>query len=158
MASFTEEFTRMRQDFDQAQADRDRLYHDTREHVQNMAQGVKQQLAGFRQHMQDMHDEIAEMAGHVRAGLKEMSTDLHGGGNVFRKGSSPKAKARKSRINLPPRHRSPSAVAADGHPLGAVCGRGVTRPTTSPSRLRPAYRQRKPSLHDQATATAKCGT
>ena len=97
MATFTEEFTRMRQDFDQAQADRHQLFHDTREHVQNMVQGVKDQLAGFRQNMRDMHDGIAEAASQVRTGLREMSTDLHTGGNIFRKGSSPKAsRAKKS--------------------------------------------------------------
>ena len=40
-------------------------------------------------------DEIAEMAGRVRADLKELSTNLRGGGDVFRKGLSPK-KAKKS--------------------------------------------------------------
>ena len=98
MATFTEEFTRMRQDFDQAQADRHQLFDDTREHVQNMVHGVKEQLAGFRQNMRDMHDGIAEAASQVRTGLREMSTDLHTGGNIFRKGSSPKAsRAKKSR-------------------------------------------------------------
>jgi uncharacterized phage infection (PIP) family protein YhgE len=96
MATFTEEFTRMRQDFDQAQADRNQLYENTRNQVQNMAQGVKEQLAGFRQHMHEVHDEMAEMAGRVRAGLKDLSTDLHGGGDVFRKGLTAK-KAKKSR-------------------------------------------------------------
>ena len=96
MATFTDDFTRMRQDFDQAQADRDQLFHDTREHVQNMANGVKEQLAGFRQNMRDMHDDIAEKASQVRTGLREMSTDLRTGGNIFRKESSPKTRARKS--------------------------------------------------------------
>jgi hypothetical protein len=96
MATFTEEFTRMRQDFDQAQADRHQLFHDTREHVQNMVQGVKDQLAGFRQDMRDMHDHLAEMAGQVRTNLRDMSTDLHTGGDIFRKGSSPKARTRKT--------------------------------------------------------------
>ncbi len=97
MATFTEEFTRMRQDLDQAQAERQQLFQDTREHVKNMAQGVQDQLAGFRQNMRNVHDEIAEMASQVRTELREMSTDLHTGGNVFRKGSSPKAsRAKKS--------------------------------------------------------------
>jgi len=98
MATFTEEFTRMRQDFDQAQADRDQLFRDTRDHVQSMAQGVKDQLAGFRRNMQDVHEKIAESASQVRTELREMSTDLHGGGNIFRKGSCPKAsRSRKCR-------------------------------------------------------------
>ena len=37
MATFTDDFTRMRQDFDQAQEDRLQLYDNTREHVRNMA-------------------------------------------------------------------------------------------------------------------------
>jgi Asp-tRNA(Asn)/Glu-tRNA(Gln) amidotransferase C subunit len=97
MATFTEEFTRMRQDFDQAQDERHQLFQDTREHVRNMVRGVKDQLAGFRQNMQDMHDGIAEKADQVRTELREMSTDLHAGGAIFRKGSSPKTRAKKSR-------------------------------------------------------------
>jgi predicted nucleic acid-binding Zn-ribbon protein len=94
MAVFTEEFTRMRQDFDQAQADRDQLFHDTREFVQNMSQNVQQKLSGFRSEMQHMHEELAAMADRVRDELKEMHTDLNTGGNVFRK-QSPKP-ARRS--------------------------------------------------------------
>jgi hypothetical protein len=90
MANFTDTFTRMRQDFDQAQADRDQLFQDTREHVQDIAQGVKDQLAGFRQNMRDMHEGLAEMADQVRNELQELSTDLHTGGDIFRKSSSPK--------------------------------------------------------------------
>jgi hypothetical protein len=98
MAVFTEEFTRMRQDFDQAQADRDQLFKDTREFAQNMAQGVKDKLAGFRQNMQDLHADIAAKASQVHTELCEMSTDLHNGGNIFRKGSSPRAsRAKKHR-------------------------------------------------------------
>jgi predicted nucleic acid-binding Zn-ribbon protein len=81
MATFTEEFTRMRQDFDQAQADRTQLFHDTREHVKNISQGMKEQLAGFRRDMHEMHDNLAEMASQVRTGL----------------GASPKTRNRKSR-------------------------------------------------------------
>ncbi len=93
MATFTDEFTRMRQDFDQSQADRQQLFADTHEHVQNLAHGVQQQLAGFRQDMQNIHHEVAEMASRVRTEMKDLSTDLHTGGNVFRKGQ--KAKKRR---------------------------------------------------------------
>ena len=37
------------------------------------------------------------MAGQVRTELKEMSTDLHTGGEIFRKGSKPRRKPAKSR-------------------------------------------------------------
>ena len=94
MAFFTESFTRMRQDFDQAQAERTQLSQDTREHVKEMARGMQQQLAGFRHDMENMRDEIAQQAGDVRTGLKELSTDLHTGGNVFHKTASPSSKSR----------------------------------------------------------------
>ena len=91
MATFTEDFTRMRSDNDQAQADRFQLIQDTHDWVQDKASSV-QQL------MQDMHDKTAEMAGQLRTELHDLSTDLHTGGNIFRKGSSPKAsRAKKSR-------------------------------------------------------------
>lgn len=93
---FTDDFTRMRQDFDQAQADRHQLFDDTREHVQDMADGVKEQLAGFRQNMRDMHDGIAEMASQVRTNLSDLSTDLHTGGGIFRKESNPKMSRKTS--------------------------------------------------------------
>jgi len=96
MATFTEEFTRMRQDFDRAQADRHQLFDDTREHVQDMVDGVKEQLAGFRQNMRDMHDGIAEMAGQVRTELHDLSTDLRTGGSIFRKESNPKMSRKTS--------------------------------------------------------------
>lgn len=90
MAVFTEEFTRMRQDFDQAQADREQLIQDTCKWVQDKASDT-QQL------MQDMHNETAEMADRVRTGLKELHTDLNTGGNIFRKKSgSRRAGARKN--------------------------------------------------------------
>ena len=66
MATFTETFSRMRQDFDDAQAARDQLFRATREHVGNLAHGVQQQLAGFRSDMRHLRGQITEMAGQVR--------------------------------------------------------------------------------------------
>ena len=83
MAIFTDDFTRMRQDFDQAQADREQLIQDTHDWVRDKACSV-QQL------MQDMHDKTAEMADQLRTELQELSTDLHTGGSIFRKESNPK--------------------------------------------------------------------
>jgi hypothetical protein len=97
MAVFTEEFTRMRQDFDQAQADREQLSSDTREFVQNMAQNVKEQLAGFRGNMQHMHEEVAAMAGQVRDNLRDLHTDLSAGGKIFRKESNTRRQPGKHR-------------------------------------------------------------
>jgi hypothetical protein len=90
MATFTETFSRMRQDFDDAQAARDQLFHDTREHVQDMARGVQEQLAGFRSDLRQVHGQVAEMADRVRSNLREMHTDLNTGGNIFRKECKPR--------------------------------------------------------------------
>jgi signal transduction histidine kinase len=109
----------MRQDFDQAQADRDQLFQDTREHVQNIAQGVKDQLAGFRQNMRDMHDGIAEMAGEVQTELQNLSTDLRTGGNIFRKESNPKMSHKASSLKNVRRVSKPKA----GHKAKAKKGR-----------------------------------
>jgi len=87
MATFTETFSRMRQDFDDAQAARDQLFQATREHVGNLAHGVQQQLAGFRSDMQHLRGQISEMAGQVRSNLQELHSDLSTGGNIFRKES-----------------------------------------------------------------------
>jgi len=88
MATFTEEFTRMRQDFDQAHADRDQLIQDTHDWVRDKARSV-QQL------MQDMHDKTAEMASQLRTELQDLSTDMRNGGDIFRKESSPRMSRKK---------------------------------------------------------------
>ena len=79
MATFTEDFTRLRQDCDDARAERRQLVQDNCEHVKNM-------LAGFRQ-------QHAEMASQLRTELKGFATDLGAGGAIFRKES----KAKKGR-------------------------------------------------------------
>jgi len=76
MATFTEDFTRMRQDFDQSLADR-------KQFVQGIRDSVPPLLAGFRQ----AH---AEMARQQRTGLKDFRTDLSAGGAIFRKESNPR--------------------------------------------------------------------
>ena len=86
MATFTEDFTRMRSDNDQAQADRFQLIQDTHDWVQDKARGVHQL-------MQNMHDRTAEMAAKLHTELRDFSTDLSTGGSIFRKES----KAKKGR-------------------------------------------------------------
>jgi hypothetical protein len=83
MAVFTEDFTRMRQDFDQAQADRDQL-------IKNTHEWVEEKVCSVQQLMQDMHDRTAEIAAQLRTELQELSTDLRTGGDIFRKDSNPK--------------------------------------------------------------------
>lgn len=90
MATLTDSFTRMRRDFDQAQADRDRLIQDTHDWVKDKARSV-QQL------MQDMHEKTTEMANQLRTELQELSTDMRTGGSIFRKESSPKMSRKTSR-------------------------------------------------------------
>jgi methyl-accepting chemotaxis protein len=95
MATFTDEFTKMRQDFDEAQDSRHQLLEDTRQQVQQMAQGVKEQLAGFRGELEHMREEIAEAANRTRTELKELGADLHTGGDIFRKQSMPRKHSHK---------------------------------------------------------------
>ena len=76
MAAFTEFFTHLRQDCDEARGERRQLVQDNREHVKNM-------LAGF-------HQDHAEMARHLRTELKDFRTDLSTGGAIFRKESNPR--------------------------------------------------------------------
>jgi hypothetical protein len=90
MATFTETFSRMRQDFDDAQAARDQLFRATREHVGNLAHGVQQQLAGFRSDMRQLRGQLTEMADGVRSNLRELHGDLNTGGDIFRKESKPR--------------------------------------------------------------------
>ena len=86
MATFTEDFTRMRQDCDDARAERRQLVQDTSEYVQNLAHSTRQDI-------KRMHDKTAEMADKLHAELKDFSTDLSTGGGIFRKES----KAKKGR-------------------------------------------------------------
>ncbi len=83
MATFTEDFTRMRQDCDNAHAERRQLVQDTREHVQNLAHST-------RQDVKRMHDETAEMADKLHTELKDFSSDLSAGGGIVRKESRAK--------------------------------------------------------------------
>lgn len=76
MATFTEDFTRMRQDCDNSRAERRQLVQDNCEHVKSM-------LAGFCHHH-------AEMASQLRTELKDFATDLKAGGSVFRNESNPR--------------------------------------------------------------------
>jgi len=86
MATFTEDFTRMRQDCDNSRAERRQLVQDTSEYVQNLAHSTGQDL-------KRMHDDTAAMAEKLHTELKDLSTDLSSGGGIFRK----EAKAKKGR-------------------------------------------------------------
>ena len=83
MATFTETFTHMRQDCDEARAQRRQLVRDTSEYVQNLAHSTRQDL-------KRMHDATAEMADKLHTELKDLSTDLSAGGGIFRKESNPR--------------------------------------------------------------------
>lgn len=61
MTQFTEFFTNLRQNLDQAHRDRQRFFQKTR-------------------------DEVREAARRLRNDLTEFATDLHNGGNALRRG------------------------------------------------------------------------
>jgi tRNA U34 5-carboxymethylaminomethyl modifying GTPase MnmE/TrmE len=97
MATFTEEFARMRQNFDQAQGSRRQLFEETRDRVQQMAHSVREQLVDFQQQLHETHEKTADMARRVRTELHEFraelgryGAELKAGGNIFRGRSMPR--------------------------------------------------------------------
>jgi nitrate/nitrite-specific signal transduction histidine kinase len=78
MATYTDDFTRMRQEADEAHEERQQLMRDIQHQVQEMADGVREQLAGFRHELQEMSDAL-------KTELREFHTDLKTGGEIFRK-------------------------------------------------------------------------
>ena len=79
MATFTEDFTRLRQDFDQSHEDRLESIQNIRTESQAIRDEVPGLLAGFRA-------DRAEMGSQLRSDLAEFAGDLATGGEIFRGG------------------------------------------------------------------------
>jgi hypothetical protein len=84
MAHFSGDFGRLRQECDRARQQRQQFNQQTQAAVRHMADGVKQQLAGFASDMRHTHTAIEEMAGRLRAELAAFAGDLKSGGSMFR--------------------------------------------------------------------------
>ena len=72
MATFTEDFTRMRQGFDQSHDDRQAF-------CEHIAQDCAERTSRDRQSLKEMGDQL-------RSELADFAGDLKGGGRIFRGG------------------------------------------------------------------------
>lgn len=98
MATFTEDFTRLRQDCDQSHQDRLDLIDNIQGEIQTLRdETVPDLIGGFRA----AHN---EMATQLRGDLAEFAGDLSTGGEIFRGGPSatqtapsPKTRPKKAR-------------------------------------------------------------
>ena len=80
MATFTEDFTRLRQDCDELHQDHLEFIQNVRTEIQTLREDeVPGLLAGFRA-------DHAEMASQLRSDLAEFADDLATGGEIFRGG------------------------------------------------------------------------
>ncbi len=94
MASFSEAFTRLRQDLDESQEKRSRLIQDTRRAVQARAQQTMDELAEqasnrhtqFAAMMGDLRNTVREQAHQTRERLASLGEDLRRGGAAFKRG------------------------------------------------------------------------
>jgi len=83
MATFTEDFTRMREEFDNSFEERKQFVRDITAHEaedrmarQEFVQGVRDDVATMRQENQQFMDDV----------LKPFAADLKAGGEIFRGG------------------------------------------------------------------------
>jgi hypothetical protein len=90
MATFVQQFTRIREDCDRAHQARQQLFQQMRARVNGNAQQVSTKLAQFAAKMQDTRASIKATADGLRHGLAEFATDLHKGGRIFRGGHKPR--------------------------------------------------------------------
>ena len=88
MATFTEAFTRLREDFDQGHESRLKLLHDIRAEVQRNAAQLGSQLAEQAKHrhaeftasLRDLRGTVRRQAEQTRRELADLAADLHQGG------------------------------------------------------------------------------
>ena len=91
MATFSEAFTRMRENFDQAHENRLNLIRDIRADVtekaaqtaSQLAQQAQQRQAEFAALMHDLRGKLHQQARQTRQQLADLSADLEQAGNVF---------------------------------------------------------------------------
>jgi hypothetical protein len=91
MATMSETFTRMRDDFDQAHQSRRQLIRDLQAEVQThaaetarlLAEDSENRQAEFTAAMEQLRAEVSGQAAQTRGALAEFAADLHQGGAVF---------------------------------------------------------------------------
>jgi hypothetical protein len=102
MATMSETFTRMREEFDQAHQNRRQLIHGLQAEVQAHATQTAKQLAEesenrqaeFASQMENLRAQVTGQAAQTRGALAEFAADLHQGGAVFHRRAPRKASKR----------------------------------------------------------------
>ena len=91
MATISESFTRMREDFDRAHQERQEMIRGLQAEVRNqaaqtaghLAEQTKNRLEEFHSQMNHLRTEVRGQAARTREFLADFSADLHRGGAVF---------------------------------------------------------------------------
>jgi uncharacterized coiled-coil DUF342 family protein len=105
MAVFSDTFCRLREDLDQAHENRQKLIHDIRDGVCQMARQTADQLTEqgksrreeFTSMITELRSKIRDQAQQTRQQLAELATDLRHGGEIFgRRQSARRHCSRKS--------------------------------------------------------------
>jgi hypothetical protein len=131
MATMSETFTRMRENFDQGHQDRQQLIRDLQAEVQAhaartaewLAEESENRQAEFAAQMENLRAEISGQAAQTRGVLADFAADLHGGGAVFH-----------CRAERKPSKGSRAEFAADPHRGRAVSRRRAPRKPSKKSR------------------------
>lgn len=103
MAVFSDAFFRLRQDFDLAHENRQKLIHDIRAGVREMTRQTGTQLteqartrrAEFTTLITDLRGQLKQQADQTRGQLAELSADLRRGGELFGRRASAGRRSRK---------------------------------------------------------------
>jgi len=103
MAVFSDAFLRLRQELDRAHENRQKLIHDIRVGVQEMAlqtgchlaEQSRTRHAEFTSLMTDLRGQLKQQADATRGQLAELSADLRRGGEVFGRRASTGRRSRK---------------------------------------------------------------
>lgn len=90
MATFTEDFTRMRQEFDQSQSDRqafcEHITQDCAERTERNQQSLKELRQQDAERSNRDRQWLEEMGNQLRSDLADFAGDLAAGGKIFRGG------------------------------------------------------------------------
>ena len=105
MATFSDAFLRLRHDLDQCHESRQKLIHDIRANVRDMAQQTGSQLreqgqarrAECAAMLKDLRSTIKEQADHTRGQLADLAADLRQGGAAFGRRRPARQSGSKSR-------------------------------------------------------------
>lgn len=86
MATFTEDFTGMREEFDQAHRERQELYEHLKEDCEHLKEDCEQFKEQCAEQMKANREWFNGIRDQVRSELADFAGDLKAGAKVFRRG------------------------------------------------------------------------